>query len=156
MPRRTLRSQAPVSATSHRGSARPSLRSFVLFGLVGAVGTTCQYAVLIVLVHFAAFDAVIASTLGSIVAAIVNYALNHRVTFASPTSSATSSILETGPRYAVLVLIAFANNALLIWLMVARLQWNYLVAQVIATALAFVVNYLLSSLWVFADRPAAR
>ncbi len=140
-----------VNASADSRSGRASLRSFVLFGLVGAVGTACQYVVLIVLVRFAGIDAVIASTLGAIVGAIVNFLLNHRFTF-----QAEAPMQETGPRYAVLVLVAFANNALLIWLMVSQLRWNYLVAQVVATIVVFFVNYLIGSLWVFGDRRVAR
>ncbi len=131
----------------HRDRSPSSLRSFVLFALVGALGTACQYAVLVALVQFAAIDVVVASMFGAVVGALVNFVLNHHVTF-----DARSSVYQTGPRYLVLVALSFVNNAVLVYLMFKVMHWNYLVAQIVATGIVFFINYLFSSLWVFKGR----
>ena len=56
---------------------------FLRYACVGAVGTAAHYTVLIALVQSAGAAPVAASTAGAIVGAFVNYALNHRFTFAS-------------------------------------------------------------------------
>ena len=55
---------------------------FIRYAGVGAVGTVAHYVTLVLLVGFGT-PVVPASTTGFVLGAFVNYALNHRLTFAS-------------------------------------------------------------------------
>lgn len=134
-----------VEFSSSASEVRPTgMRSFVVFGLAGAVGTVCQYLILVVLVHLGVGTVVIASTIGAVAGGVVNFLLNHHFTFAGQ-----ASVAQTGPRYFVLVVLSFVVNALVVRLLFDTYHYQYLVAQVIATGVVFSVNYILSSLWVF-------
>ena len=52
------------------------LRQFIFFSAIGAVGTAGQYAILLLLVEGLSQPPVLASTLGFIVGALINYILN--------------------------------------------------------------------------------
>ena len=80
---------------------------FVRYAGAGAIGTALHYAMLIGLVQLARIDAVAASTAGAIAGAIVNYALNHRYTFASDRPHRHAL-----PRFALVAAAGVALNAL--------------------------------------------
>ena len=117
---------------------------FLRYAGAGAMGTTLHYAVLIGLVQLARFDAVIASTAGAIVGAFVNYAINHRYTFASDRSHGHAL-----PRFALVAAIGIALNALVMAAVLAVAGPHYLVAQVIATGTVLAAGYLANRAWTF-------
>lgn len=125
-------------------ASRPFAATFVRFAMMGGIGTAAQYLTLVALVHAAGIDAVLASSIGAIVGAIVNYLLNQHVTFRGQ-----RSWKETGPRYVVVVAIGFVLNAAVMALLVHGLALNYLASQIIATGVTFVVNFLISHFWAF-------
>ncbi len=120
---------------------------FVRFATVGAAATGIQYVLLVLLVRFAGMGAPLASSLGFIASAAANYLLNYRYTFRSRH--------RHGP--AVLKFAALASMGLLLNAGLMRLLtesgWNYLIAQVVATAVVLAWNFLGNSLWTFA-RPS--
>ena len=124
-----------------RGRIAPQ---FLRYSGAGAVGTACQYAVLVVLVQLAGLGAVVASTIGAIVGALVNYCLNHRYTFAS--SKAHGAAL---PRFAAVSIVGIALNALVVAAVLAYVAPHYLVAQVAATAVVLVAGFLVNRAWTF-------
>lgn len=132
----------------------PDLRTalrFVIYAGVGAVGTAAQYAVLIALVHTGLATPVSGSMAGACVGAVVNYGLNHRITFRG-----RSGHLQALPRFAAIALLGIAANGLLMKLFTTGLNLDYLVAQVMATGLVLALTYLLNSAWTFkASRPAS-
>jgi putative flippase GtrA len=117
---------------------------FLRYAGAGAFGTALHYAVLIGLVQFAGLDAVMASTAGAVAGALVNYALNHRYTFASERPHGHAL-----PRFVLVAVGGIALNALVI----AAVLWlagpHYLVAQVVATATVLGVGYLANRAWTF-------
>ena len=90
LPRLRRRRQHSSCATPGPGRSAPAL----------------HYAVLIALVQLARADPVAASTAGAVCGALVNYALNHRFTFASGKSHATAL-----PRFALVAVAGIALNA---------------------------------------------
>jgi len=110
----------------------------------GAIGTGAQYAVLVALVQSGAARAVAASTAGAIIGAAINYALNHRVTFASGVPHARAL-----PRFAAIATIGIALNALVVATMLALVGPHYLVAQVVATLAVLAAGYLANRAWTF-------
>jgi putative flippase GtrA len=122
---------------------------FLRFALVGAVATCIQYTILIALVHGRDVSPTLASSLGFIAGAVVNYILNYRFTFRSRS--------QHGPAVAKFVLLAGVGlllNAGLMRLLVGA-GWNYLLAQVCATGIVLLWNFSGNSLWTFRDRAAA-
>ena len=117
---------------------------FLRYAGAGAAGTTLQYLVLIVLVRFADAGAVVASTIGAIAGALVNYGLNHQFTFASDKTHGHAL-----PRFALVAVAGIALNALVVAVMLAFATPNYLIAQVAATAAVLAAGYLVNRAWTF-------
>jgi putative flippase GtrA len=114
------------------------------YGFVGAVGTALQYAILVLLVQFGHAPAVAASTTGAVAGALVNYALNHRYTFASDRSHD-----HAAPRFAVVALGGIAVNAIVMAALLGVGGFHYLAAQVVATGVVFFLGFLVNRAWTF-------
>ena len=85
----------------------PMAPQFVRYAGAGAIGTAAHYALLIGLVQLAHMGAVAASTAGAVTGALVNYALNHRYTFASARRHR-----DAMPRFLLVAILGIALNAL--------------------------------------------
>jgi putative flippase GtrA len=118
-------------------------RQFLRYATAGAVGTLVQYATLVLLVQTQSAGAVVASTLGAIAGALVNYTLNHRFTFASGRPHG-----QALPRFAAVAVAGIALNALVVAMLV-NAGAHYLVAQVAATAAVLLAGYLANRAWTF-------
>lgn len=118
------------------------LIKFIVFALVGVVGTTAHYLLLYQLVESYALNAVTASSYGAIAGMCVNYGLNYIVTFQSQQSH-----LRAFPKFAVIASIGFGLNMGLMTLL--TVQFYYLYAQILTTLLVLIWNFLGNSLWTF-------
>ena len=118
---------------------------FLVFALVGAVGTLAHYAVLLTLVECFRQPAVMATACGALVGALLNFVLNHRLTFASQ-----EKYRRTILRFMLIAALSLVLNALLLQLLLHWTGWDYRIAQLIVTLLVLVLNYVLSALWAFA------
>ena len=117
---------------------------FIRYAGAGLIGTAAHYAVLVVLVQGLSIDVVIASTVGAIAGAGINYALNHRFTFASRELHRRAL-----PRFAVVAAAGIVLNGLVLAAMLALVGPHYLVAQVVATLAVLVAGYLANRAWTF-------
>ncbi len=124
-----------------RGTTPPQ---FLRYAAAGAAGTAAHYLVLVVLVQAAAVGAVVASTLGAIAGALVNYRLNHRYTFDSDKPHAHAL-----PRFALVALAGIAVNATVLALMLAYVTSHYLLAQLVATAVVLLAGFAINRAWTF-------
>jgi putative flippase GtrA len=116
---------------------------FMKFILSGGAGTVAQYLVLIVLVKLLAAPPGRASMAGAIVGAIVVYLLSRRFTFDTQRGHR-----ETLPRFVVMATAGtLMNGALVGYLSKAGLY--YLLAQMVATVVVLVFNFIVSKLWIF-------
>ena len=122
----------------------PMVPQFLRYAGAGAIGTALHYAVLIGLVQLARFDAVVASTAGAVAGALVNYALNHRYTFASERPHGHAL-----PRFTLVAVGGIALNALVMAAVLSLAGPHYLVAQLIATAAVLGAGYLANRAWTF-------
>ena len=120
------------------------MRSFFTFGLVGAVGTACHYVTLIGLVELLSFRAVAATTAGFLVGMVVNYLLNYRCTFRSDQPHAVAA-----PKFFVIAVGTGLLNAAVVHVGVNLSGFDYLLVQIVTTAVLFVANFLLNSVWTF-------
>jgi putative flippase GtrA len=125
------------------GTLRTSILQFLSFVLVGAAGTLLHYLSLSVLVLLALLTPGAASAVGACVGACVNYWLNYRFTFAS-----TRRHREMAPRFMAVAAIGAVVNGLIVSELSAR-GMHFLIAQVIATCIILVSNFLISKKWIF-------
>jgi putative flippase GtrA len=133
--------------TMHRLSklADPQLqRKLLSFGAVGLVGTAAHYVTVVACVETDVLAPVTATTLGFVVGALINYALNHRYTFRS-----TRSHLDTGPKFLFVAVVTGMLNTLIMHLGTAVAEQHYLVAQVASTLFVFLANFALNNAWTF-------
>ena len=129
---------------------KTSFRRLTAFGLVGLIGTGAHYLVLIMLVERAGIDPVTATSVGFVVGALVNYALNRRYTFQS-----TKLHLDAGPKFFTIATITGIANSLLVYGGVDLVGANYLLVQISATSIVFLANFALNSLWTFRESHVA-
>lgn len=121
---------------------------FLRFALVGAVATAIQYAMLIALVQARLTGPTLASCIGFVISAGANYSLNYRFTFRSRNSHAPAIV-----KFLLLAGAGLLLNAGLMRLLTV-MGWNYILAQVCATGVVLLWNFLGNSLWTFSERAA--
>lgn len=114
------------------------------YSFVGAAGTAAHYALLVALVQAGLADPILASTLGAVAGAIVNYMLNHTYTFASRRRHRASL-----PRFMAVAAAGTALNAALLAALVNGAGVHYLAAQVVATLAVLGATYLANRAWTF-------
>ncbi|WP_395066896.1 GtrA family protein [Paraburkholderia silvatlantica] len=119
-------------------------RRFVVYAAVGAIGTGAQYAILIAMVHSGFASPAIGSMAGATAGAIVNYSLNRQITFRS-----NSNPLSTAPKFAIIALLGVLMNGVCMKFFTTIPGLNYLIAQLVTTALVLGLTYLLNSKWTF-------
>ncbi|WP_295581269.1 GtrA family protein [uncultured Lamprocystis sp.] len=125
------------------------LHRVATFGIVGAIGTLVHYSALVLLVEIGLLDAVAATTVGFALGAIVNYLLNYRYTFNS-----TKQHRDSGPKFALIAIATGLLNTLVVHAGVDSLRFNYLLVQVVATGIVFLLNFILNSVWTFHESDA--
>jgi putative flippase GtrA len=138
-----------VSSFAQRGDLATLARQFSSFLVVGIATTAVHYGVLIGLVEAWAINPVWATTAGFVTAALLSYLLNRRYTF--------DELPEFGPgllKYYAAMSGGLVLNAGTMALLTA---WGfyYLLAQVIASIVALVWNFLAARFIVFrrGERP---
>ena len=94
-------------------------------------------------------SAVAATSVGFVVGALVNYALNHRYTFRS-----SKAHLNAGPKFFLVAIVTGILNSLLVYIGVNLVGANYLLVQIGATLIVFLANFALNSLWTFQEASA--
>jgi putative flippase GtrA len=120
------------------------IRSFVGYVMVGAAGTAVQYGVLLVLVEACRFSPTLATTLGFLCGALVNYFLNFRFTFRS-----VQPHRRALPRFLTVAAIGLALNSGIVALGVDVLRLYYMIPQVVATGTVVIATFYLNRIWTF-------
>ena len=126
---------------------RPALAQFVRFTAVGASGTAVQYLALWFGVERCGADPAVASGAGYVIGSVVNYVLNYFFTFGSRQSQ-----WRAASRYFTLLGVGWCWNALLMLLLVRDAGWHYWPAQLVASTVVLLWNFIGSRWWVFRAR----
>lgn len=116
---------------------------FTKFLAVGSAGTVVHYLLLIFqvsIMHIAPGSAAFA---GAAAGAVVVYVLNYRITFASHAGHS-----RTMPRFVALAVVGASLNGGLVGLL-SKSGVHFLSAQIAATAIILVFNFIVSKLWIF-------
>ena len=122
------------------------LPQFLSFALIGLVGTAAHFLVLYTLVAQFELGPVLASSVGAVTGALVNYGLNYRLTFRS-----RKRHRDALPKFLVVAAGGWLLNGLLMAILLSRLDIHYLLVQVIVTSLVLVWNFLANRLWTFRE-----
>jgi putative flippase GtrA len=120
-----------------------SLKQIFRFLLVGGMATALQFLLLTLFVELELLDEVPASAAAYFLSAIANYLANYHLTFASKRPHR-----ETLPRFAATAALGLGINTL-VFALVFWLLHYYLLAQVIATGVTLVCNFLLHKFWIY-------
>lgn len=119
-------------------------KQFGLFALVGLAGTAGHYAVLFGLVEQVGVGAVAASGWGALTGLLINYLLNYGLTFNSGQPH-----WRAFPKFAFIAGLGLGLNLLLMALLIQRLGLYYLLAQVLATGVVLLWNFIGNRWWTF-------
>jgi len=114
------------------------------FLIVGVVATGIQYVVLVSLVAVTSVDVVLSSTIGFAVSSVINYELNRGITFSSSLPRR-----KTAGKFVVMVLFGLWVNGMIMWFANHVLNIHYLYAQIVATGVVLIQNYVISKFWTF-------
>jgi len=121
-------------------------QQFFIFSGIGAIGTSGHYAALILLVQVLHAEPVVATTIGFVVGALINYLLNYRVTFNS-----NKRHREAFTRFFTVACLGAMMNGLIMAAGINMLDLHYLVIQVVATCIVLAFNFIANKYWTFAD-----
>lgn len=127
--------------------ARTGFSQFRCFLVVGATATIIQYAVLHFMVVTDLAGPIGSSTAGYALSAIFNYWANHKVTFQSDQAHHVAL-----PRFAAVLVVGLALNALLVAIGTKVVGLHYLLAQLFATIAVLAFNFIANRHWAFAGR----
>jgi len=118
----------------------------MLFATVGGLCTGIQYLILVYLVSMHDWHATVASTLGFIASALVNYLLNYKITFRSKNPH-----LSALPRFLVISGVGLVLNGAILQAGIAYTSVPYLWCQVASTVIALFWNFAGSLKWSYAS-----
>jgi len=121
-------------------------QQFFLFAGIGAIGTAGHYAALILLVQLVNTSPVVATTIGFVIGALINYVLNYRITFNS-----SKRHREALTKFLLIASSGAIINAAIMMEGIALLDIHYMVIQVVATCSVLVLNFMANKYWTFAD-----
>lgn len=114
------------------------------FAAVGATATIFQYGLMAILIDGMGHGALLSSMLSYALSALLNYGLNRHFVFRSQTRHAYAL-----PRFAAIVVLGLLINAGLMYVLVILLGLHWLLAQMMATSVVMVSNFLFSKYWAF-------
>jgi len=118
------------------------------FVLVGGSATAIHYAIMFVLLKLQLCDKTVASSTGFVISAIFNYLANAHFTFQGDHNHA-----ESVPRFVAMMAAGAVINASvlngLVW--IGLPVW---LAQILATGVVLVWNYIINAVWTFKARQA--
>ena len=128
---------------------------FIKFAVIGGAATLLQFFLLGLFIEVFDLAPVTASAASYAVSAIFNYLANYYLTFAS-----TSSHKQTLPKFILVVAFGLALStslfAMFLYVLESHLLRNtnlleaaYLIAQLFATLITLVVNFLAHKLWIY-------
>ncbi|MGR9108871.1 MAG: GtrA family protein [Gammaproteobacteria bacterium] len=117
---------------------------FLRFATVGGIATAVHYLILITLVQGLGANPVWASGIGFVIGATFNYVLNYRFTFRSNAKHRHAVV-----KFLLVAGLGLVLNSLAMLVFIVHLGLFYLLAQVLATSLVLLWNFLGNRLWVF-------
>ena len=135
-----------LDSTGHGPALRALAHEFLRFSIVGGVAVVIHYLVLIALVELGGLPVIVSTSLGYLCGATFSYTLNRRVTFKHQPGFGSGLVL-----YMVLGASGLLLNGALVSMMIG-LGAAYMLAQVAATGVVTIWNFVVARLGVFRPR----
>ena len=124
----------------HRIYTRPEFRYLISGGTAALI----HFAVLTTLVEWFATVPLVATSIGFVIGSLVNYLLQYHWTFEA---DGLHHVMLS--RYAAVTLTTMAINNALFWTFTEQFGMHYLLAQLLATGMMVIVNFLINKHYTF-------
>jgi putative flippase GtrA len=121
---------------------------FVRFALVGSSGVLTNLAVYSGLIYLLFVHYLIAASISFVTAMSGNFILNLRWTFKTH-GRGFKAIRDQYLKYAMVTLVSYGINILVLWILVDFWHWHKVLAQLTAIFMTTLSNFLGSKLWAF-------
>jgi putative flippase GtrA len=121
---------------------------FVRFALVGSSGVITNLAVYSSLIYLLYVHYLIAASFSFVTAMTGNFILNLRWTFKTH-NQGIKATRDQYLRYAMVTLISYGINIMVLWILVDFWHWHKVVAQLASIFMTSLSNFLGSKLWAF-------
>lgn len=131
-----------LDVPSRRIASRRMITKFGHFAVVGVIATGIQYGLLMFLVRHV--TPVLASDIGFVASAVVNYLLNYHLTFRS-----TKAHTQSGPRFVMVASLGLLLNSVIMHIGTDLLGLHHVVTQIVATAGVAMWNFTGHHVWSF-------
>lgn len=125
------------------------VHQFLRFAAVGAIATLIHYSILISLMELGRISLVLSTSVGFTVGAVVSYTLNRRITFDHQPHFGRGLF-----KFVAIGAIGLGLNALIVSELAAA-RTHYILAQMVATGVVLVWNFIMARLVIFRTQPVA-
>jgi putative flippase GtrA len=142
MPRKCLLFPLDIDITFYM---KAITKQFSCFFIVGALSALIQFSILISFVEFFFIKPIFASMIGYIAGALINYILNHYLTFRSSLSHKQALI-----RFTLNSIFGLILNFLLMKILL--IHYPYILSQILASGVILFWNFLVHRYWTFGSR----
>lgn len=125
---------------------RTIFSQFIVYAGIGSIGTAAHYLLLLLLVEGIKVAAYQGAVAGFVLGAVINYYLNHRITFRS-----AKRHHEALPKFLTVAAIGVLVTGWLIAFATEQLHIHYFIAQLITTVLLLCLTFVGNRIWTFRD-----
>jgi len=125
--------------------SRAHFNELLFYGFLGVFGTACHYGVLFLMVEWGGSPVLAATSAGFVVGALVNHELNRRFLF----HRTERSYKDSASRFFIVAAFGFLVNLLAMYVLTDVLMAHYILAQLVATGMVFVMTFIFNKLWTF-------
>lgn len=122
------------------------MSQLIKFGLTGGVATALHYVVYALGLYIFGFSAGLSTAIGYFAGSVLSYVVNYKFTFKSNADHKTALTL-----FYIMVILAGTLNTLIVAFAADLSNIDPWVSQILATAVVFIVNFIVSRKWVFTN-----
>jgi dolichol-phosphate mannosyltransferase len=127
-------------------SKKALIFQFFKFGVVGAIGTVINLIVLYSFTEYLGIYYMISAIAAFVVAATSNFIFNKIWTFREVLAE---SIIKKYVKFFIVSVIALVVNLLLLYTFTEFLGLYYIISQIIAIIITFLINFAGNKIWTF-------
>ncbi|HAN43842.1 MAG TPA: hypothetical protein DCP97_00480 [Ruminococcaceae bacterium] len=127
-----------------------SFKKMIKFGITGVSNTVVDFCIFTLLYKLLLVDKYTAQVIGYSAGILNSYIINRSWTFKSSQSFLSLQLVK----FVAVNLCMLGLSLALIWFFADMLGLSAMVAKLLATAIIMLVNFIVSKLWVFAEKRA--
>lgn len=129
--------------------SKPLFKQFIKFGIVGAIGTLINIAILYSLTEYIDIYYIISEIIAFFVAGLNNYIWNKLWTFKEKIKD---QVVSKYVQFIVISLISLFVNISTLYVLVEYFKFWYVLAEVVAIVIAFLLNFIGNKVWTFRSK----